>query len=439
MALSGLQIFKLLPGTNCKDCGFPTCLAFAMKLAAKGVSIDDCPDASDEARTTLGAAAEPPMRTVRVGPAAAPLALGGETVSYRHEKTFVNQTALGVAVDDDLPPDLLAARLAAIAAYEVERVGEKMGIDLVWLRAVGGDLAAAAAAVREQWSGAIAIQASDPVQLTTAAREFTDRKPVLMGPADPNALLAAARQTGGVPVLSAPTAAELAGLSSRARAAGVEDILLHVAVEDASTRNDQQTVIRRAALRKGIKELGHPVLATARPGGDAIADGTVAICRYASMLLLPDLDEALLYPLLTLRQTIFSDPQKPIQVEPGIYPIGTPGPESPAFLTTNFSLTYFMVSGEIENAGISAHLVVQDCEGMSVLTAWAANKFNGEKVAAFIKESALPGWADGKPLVIPGYAAMLQGDLEECLPGAKVMVGPQEAVDIGAFVKQRLG
>jgi len=436
MPMSGLQIFKLLPGTNCKECGFPTCLAFAMKLAAKGVSIDDCPDASDEAKTTLGAAAEPPIRTLRIGPDG--IAAGGETVCYRHEKTFLNQPLLGVGVSDDLAGDELAARVDAIAGYRIERVGETLGIDLVWLRASGGDLSAAAHTVQQRWRGGVAIESSDPEQLRAAATILGARRPLLTGVSDLDALLAVARDTGGVPVLGAATAEELASLSARAKAAGVEDVVLQVTSESAGVRNEQHTIIRRAALRDGVKELGRPVLMTLRSGDPAIADGVVGICRYASVLLVPDLDEALLYPLLTLRQSIYSDPQKPIQVEPGIYPIGDPGPDAPAFLTTNFSLTYFMVSGEIENAGVSAHLVVPDCEGMSVLTAWAAGKFTGEKVGAFVKAEGLPGWADGKPFVIPGYAAMLLGDLEEALPGANVMVGPQEAVDIGSFVKQRL-
>ena len=436
MPMSGLQIFKLLPGTNCKECGLPTCLAFAMKLAAKGASIDDCPDASDEAKTTLGAAAEPPIRTLRVGPDR--IATGGETVCYRHEKTFLNPPLIGVGVADDLTADELTARVDAIVGYQIERVGETLGIELVWLRSCGGDLSAAANVVQQRWRGAVAIESSDAEQLRAAAGVLGARKPLLLGVSDLDALLAVARDTGGVPVLGAATADELAALSARAKAAGVEDVLLQVTAESAGVHNEQHTVIRRAALRDGVKELGRPVLMTLRSGEQAIADGVVGICRYASVLLVPDLDEALLYPLLTLRQSIYSDPQKPIQVEPGIYPIGDPGPDSPAFLTTNFSLTYFMVSGEIENAGVSAHLVVPDCEGMSVLTAWAAGKFTGEKVGAFVKAENLPGWADGKPFVIPGYAAMLLGDLEEALPGANVMVGPQEAVDIGAFVKQRL-
>jgi len=211
-------------------------------------------------------------------------------------------------------------------------------------------------------------------------------------------------------------------------------------VEDktgAASLTEQHTIIRRAALRRSVKALGYPILQCVAGEPDEAVAAMLGVCRYASVLLLPELDESLLYPLMTLRQSIYTDPQKPIQVEPGIYPIGTPDDDAPAFLTTNFSLTYFMVAGEIENAGVSAHLVVHDCEGMSVLTAWAAGKFTGQKVAEFIKASDLPAH-EGRRLVIPGYAAMISGELEECLPGVQVMVGPQEAVDIPAYVKQQL-
>ena len=437
MALSGLQIFQLLPRTNCKECGHPTCLAFAMKLASKGASIEECPDASDEAKAKLGAAAEPPMRTVRVGPAAAPLLLGGETVCYRHEKTFVHPTAIGVGVPDDLPAAELAARLEALAGYEVERVGERLAVDLVWLRAAGGDLVAAAQAVAAGWPGAVVVDAPDAGALRAAAEELRDRRPILLGAA-PEVLVPLAGELGAVPVVGARGATELAAASERATAAGVSDLLRRVDAEGAGERVLQHTVVRRAALRQEVRALGHPLLMVARPGPQAMADGVVGICKYASVLLLPEPAPALLYALLTLRQSIFTDPQKPIQVEPGVYPIGSPGPDAPAFVTTNFSLTYFMVAGELENAGVSAHLVVHDCEGMSVLTAWAAGKFTGDKVAQFLRAAELPGLGPGKTLVIPGYAAVLQGDLEDLLPGVRVLVGPREAVDIAPYVKQVL-
>jgi len=440
VALSGLQIFKLLPRTNCKKCGHPTCLAFAMKVATKATSIDQCPDASDEARAQLGAAAEPPIRTVRVGPDPSPLLLGGETVCYRHERTFINPTAIGIGVPDSQSAEELRANVARISGYEVHRVGERLAVDMIWLKAAGGDFPAAARTVRDGWAGAVVLDSPEPQALRSAAEQLRGRRPVLFAGAEQSldALVTAALDTGSVLAVSADSAEKLSGLTERAAAAGLRDILLHVDHSSAARRLEQHTIIRRAALRKSFRPLGYPVLMTVGGGEDATTAALVGICKYASALLLPELDEALLYPLLTLRQGIYTDPQKPIQVEPGVYPVGSPGPESPVFLTTNFSLTYFLVSGEIENSGISGHLVVHDCEGMSVLTAWAAGKFSAEKVANFIKASDLPGKEKGRTLVIPGYAAMISGELEECLPGFSVKVGPREAVDIPAYVKQAL-
>ena len=438
MALSGLQIFKLLPKTNCKECGLPTCLAFAMKLATKAASIEDCPDASDEVKAALGAAAEPPMRTIKAGPDSAAVALGGETVCYRHEKTFVNPTALGIGVDAALAPDELTARLRRIADYEVQRVGERLAVELVWLHARGdADLAAAARTVAQQWPGGVVLDCDDPGALAAAAETLRGRRPVLLGATEQTLepLVAAALETGGSLVLSADSAAGLAALSERAAGAGLRELLLQVEGTTPARIAEQQAIVRRAALRRDVKALGYPLLMRAGGDADEACSALLGICRYASVLLISEPHEALLYPLLTLRQSIFTDPQKPIQVEPGIYPIGSPAADAPAFLTTNFSLTYFMVAAEIENAGISAHLVVHDCEGMSVLTAWAAGKLTGPRVAEFIQASELPP-AEGRPLVIPGYAAMISGELEECLPGFRVMVGPQEAVDIPAYVKQ---
>ena len=245
--------------------------------------------------------------------------------------------------------------------------------------------------------------------------------------------------TGSALVVSAASAEDLAPLTERATAAGLRDLLLHVDSGSAARQLEQHTIIRRAALRQNYQPLGYPVISRlGEDARDAAIDALVGVCKYASVILLPAFDQAAYYPLLTLRQSIYTDPQKPIQVEPGVYPIGSPGPDSPVFLTTNFSLTYFLVSGEIENSGTSAHLVVHDCEGMSVLTAWAAGKFTGAKVAEFIRASDLPGKESGRTLVIPGQAAVISGDLAEGLPGFKVLVGPPEAADIPTYVKHLL-
>jgi acetyl-CoA decarbonylase/synthase complex subunit gamma len=336
---------------------------------------------------------------------------------------------------------VLGAELKRLADYQIQRIGEELRIDMVHLQAAGGDFVAAAQVVRDAWPGAVALDSTDTEALRGAAELLRDRRPILFRATSENldALVEVAKATGSALAVSAPSAEALAPLTEKAAAAGFKDLLLHVDTDSAARAMEQHTIIRRAALRKNFKPLGYPVVVRVDEGArDPAVDAALGVCKYASVILLPAFDPALHYPLLTLRQSIFTDPQKPIQVEPGVYPIGSPGPESPAFLTTNFSLTYFLVSGEIENSGTSAHLVVHDCEGMSVLTGWAAGKFTGAKVADFIKASALPGKESGRTLVIPGQAAVISGDLEEGLPDFKVLVGPPEAADIPAYVKQVL-
>jgi acetyl-CoA decarbonylase/synthase complex subunit gamma len=214
-------------------------------------------------------------------------------------------------------------------------------------------------------------------------------------------------------------------------------LILNVDAANLGNGLQDSTIIRRSALRRNYKPLGYPLFSRIQGSDvhDLLAKASVMMCKYGSVIVLPAFDKAMFYSLLTLRQNIYTDPQKPIQVDAKIYAIGEPTPESPVFVTTNFSLTYFIVSGEIENSGISAHLVVADCEGQSVLTAWAAGKFVGETVAKFFKTINVEDEIRTRKVVIPGYVSQIQGDLEENLPGWEVIVGPQEASDIPSFVK----
>jgi acetyl-CoA decarbonylase/synthase complex subunit gamma len=246
-----------------------------------------------------------------------------------------------------------------------------------------------------------------------------------------------ARAHPAVLILTSQSLEDLAGQASKARDAGLDSLMLNPASDGLGGRIQDYVIARRSALKSNFKPFGFPIFAriTGADGLATVAQATILLCKYASIIVLPDFDKAMLYTLLTLRQNIYTDPQKPIQVDPKIYAIGEPTPESPVFVTTNFSLTYFIVSGEIENSGISAHLVVCDCEGQSVMTAWAAGKFVGETIAKFFKAVALDDQVSTRKVVIPGYAAVIQGDLEEKMPGWEVIVGPQEASDIAAFVK----
>ncbi|MCY3024182.1 MAG: acetyl-CoA decarbonylase/synthase complex subunit gamma, partial [Planctomycetota bacterium] len=436
MALSGLQIQKLLPKTNCKECGCSTCLAFAMKLAARKAELKECPYVSDEAKAILGAAAEPPIRTVTLGSGDAAFKTGGETVSYRHEKTFVNPTGLGVAFADTLEPAALEAAVRKVREYALVRVGETLRVNAVSLTCESGDPARFAAAllrVAALWERALIARSDDPAILRLAAEKMRGRK-ILLASATPATVAELGELAASTGAALAVTADDLDALTAMVKTLGEKkfrDILLELRAGSLSEHFQNNTVIRRAAL-KGVKPLGYPVLKFVRTGNavdDAVEAG-LEIVKYGGLAVLPEFDPAVFVTLLTLRQNIYTDPQKPIQVEPKVYAIGEPNENSPVFVTTNFSLTYFIVSGEIENCGISSWLVVPECEGMSVLTAWAAGKFSGATIAKFIKDAGFERQVTRRDLVIPGYVAQISGELEENLPGWKVLVGPQEAGDL---------
>lgn len=451
MALSGLQIQKLLPKTNCKECGCSTCLAFAMKLAAKKAELKECPYVSEEAKAVLGAAAEPPIRTVTVGQGDGAFKAGGETVSYRHEKTFVNPTGLGVAFSDTLDPAALEAAVRKVREYTLVRVGETLRVNAVSLACESGDPARFTAAllrVAALWERVLVARSDNPAILRAAAEKMRGRKILLASATatggDARATTAAelgelAASTGAALAVAADNADALVAMVKTLEEKKFRDIFLELRADGLSEHFQNNTIVRRAAL-KGVKSLGYPVLRFVRTGNtvdDAVEAG-LEIVKYGGLAVLPQFDPAVFVSLLALRQNIYTDPQKPIQVEPKVYAIGEPNENSPVFVTSNFSLTYFIVSGEIENSGTSGWLVVPDCEGLSVMTAWAAGKFGGAKIAAFIKESGVPERIRSRRIVIPGYVAQISGELEEALPGWQVIVGPQEAVDIEGFVKNVL-
>lgn len=444
MALTGLQIHKLLPKTNCKECGANTCLAFAMKLAQKKADLSQCPYASDEAKEVLGAAGEPPVRGVALGPERC-LRLGEETVLYRHEKTFVHPTALGINVSDTDDPSRIGEVLEGVRDYELDRLGDTLALDMVGVTQKGEDgeaFADLAWKAFEVTGRPLVLRSPDPEALALAAARVKGCNGVLHAAASKEELerlLPAARDNGHALALRGADLDDLASLVEICRAQDFHDILLDLPGETLAERCQANVLARRAALRGGCKAMGYPHMLFVEAGESTGAIRAVTeLAKYGGICILPDFDPAELAMLLTMRLNIYTDPQKPIQVEPDIYPVAEPGADSPVFLTTNFSLTYFLVSAEIENAGLSAWMAVPDCEGMSVLTAWAAGKLTGTSVAKFIQESGLGDKLEKKRIVLPGYVAVIRGELEEGLPDWEVLVGPQEAADLESFVKDSL-
>ena len=439
MALTGLQIFKLLPNTNCRKCGYPTCLAFAMKLAAGRESLDKCPDASAEARAALGAASAPPIRAVTVGRGRRAVTVGEETVFFRHEKTFARKPGLFRTLDAAGMADAdIDSCLAAWAALRTERAGEVFQVDGVAIVEKAGTPRGAMRAARAAAALGlpVAIMAATPEGAGALAEALQADRPLIVPPAGakPASYAALAARLGLPLVVGGADIEALATAAVEAAHAGVGELLLEPSAPDIATLHRHLSMIRRGALDRIHPGLAYPVFLRVSHG--QFAKAVVGITKFASVIALDDAGGDLWLPLWTLRQNIYTDPQKPLQMNPALYPIGEPDRMSPLVVTTNFSLTYFIVSTEVEATGQAAHLAVVDSEGMSVLTAWSAGKFSGDRVGKALRAMGATERVDHRTVIIPGYVAMISGELEDALgDGWRVLTGPQEASDIGPFFR----
>ncbi len=441
MALTGLDIYKLLPKTNCKECGFPTCLAFAMKLAQKGTELNKCPYVSEESKAALDAASAPPIRLVTVGAGDRKFEVGNEVVLFRHEKTFYHQPGLVIRVKDNDPK--LAEAVTQVDAYEVERVGMKLSLNGIAVENASGDAGVFAKAVETVMAKSklpLILMAEKPAVMEAALNVAGKDKPLLYaaGPDTWQAMAELSKKFACPLVIWADRdLSALATMAENVTKAGVQDVVLDPGARDLASVTALFTQLRRLALKKNFRLLGYPIIAFA--SAPTLEEEAVlaaeAIAKYAGIVVLDHFDPAVVYPLMTLRQNIYTDPQKPIQVEPKLYEVGSAGAKSPLLITTNFSLTFFTVSGEVEGSGVPSWLLVADADGLSVLTSWAAGKFDAEKIAKTVKASGLAEKLAHKKLVIPGYVASLSGEVEEELPGWQILVGPREAVDIPAYLK----
>ncbi len=446
MALTGVEIFKLLPKTNCKKCGYPTCLAFAMKLAQRQASLDACPDVSEEAKRILGEASAPPIRPITLGAGDKAVKMGEETVLFRHEKKFVNPCAFAVEVKDSMSDDEINKVVDEVLNSEIDRVGQKLRIDAIFVSNASNDAGKFESVVKGIASKAPAvpliISTNNPAAAEAALKNIADKKPLLYGADESNAeamanVAKAYKASLGV---TARGLDALSALTEKIKGLGVEDIVLDSGARSAKEMLEANTFIRRAAIKKNFKALGYPVITFVQRDDKMLESlvATLGVTKYSSIVVLSSIEKWKNLALFTLRQNIYTDPQVPMQVEQKIYKIGEPTPESPLTITTNFSLTYFIVSGEIENSKVPCRLAVMDCEGLSVLTAWAAGKFTASKIAQFIQESGIENEIKHKELIIPGYVAILSGAIEDKLPGWKVTVGPREANGLPAFLRSKV-
>jgi acetyl-CoA decarbonylase/synthase complex subunit gamma len=443
MPLTGIEIFKLLPKTNCGKCGVPTCLAFAMQLAAGKAELSACPTVSEETKAKLSEASAPPIRSFTIGSGARAVKVGGDTVLFRHEKRFENPPGIAILISDSLPDAEINRRLESLNNQTYERVGLTLRPEMAAIKCDSGQaekFAAVATQAKQKTDASLILISTDAAMLAAGLKACADRKPLLYAATAENLdkVAALAKESGCPVAVKGTNLEEVAQLTDRLNQAEVKDIVIDTGARTAKQALTDQVQIRKAALGK-VKALGYPTIVfPAEMTDDPLKEALIAsmfIARYASIIVLSNLEGHSLFPLLVERLNIYTDPQKPLATKEGIYEIGSPNENSPVLVTSNFSLTYFIVTGEIENSKMPAYLLVKDTEGLSVMTAWAAGKFVADTIAPFVKKSGIADKVKHHKLIIPGYVASESGALEEELAGWKIEVGPREATLIPAFLK----
>ncbi|HEY78471.1 MAG TPA: acetyl-CoA decarbonylase/synthase complex subunit gamma [Dehalococcoidia bacterium] len=444
MALTGIEIFKLLPKTNCKECGDPTCLAFAMKLAAGKAELTLCPYISDEAKEKLSEASAPPIRPITIGVGERKLKVGGETVMFRHEKRFENPPGFALLIGDTMDDAEVGRRLERFKQLEYERVGLLLRPDLVAVKSESGDagkFASLVEKVRQNSDASLILMSDQPDVLAAGLKVSAEAKPLVYAATKDNldAVSALVKENSCPVAVKASGLEELSKLTTKLTEAGINDIAIDSGSRTVRQAFEDQVIIRSAALAKKFRPLGFPTITfpcemTDDPMKEAII-ASMFVAKYGGIIVLSDFRGESLFPLLVQRMNIYTDPQRPLATTEGIYEINNPNESSPVLLTTNFSLTYFIVSGEIENSKVPAYLLVKDTEGLSVMTAWAAGKFVADAIGPFVKKCGIAEKVKHQKLIIPGYAAAESGGLEEELPGWEILVGPREGAHIPAYLK----
>ncbi|MEK6729078.1 MAG: acetyl-CoA decarbonylase/synthase complex subunit gamma, partial [Planctomycetota bacterium] len=433
MALTGLDIYKLLPKTNCKKCGRPTCLAFAMQLAQKKASLSDCPDASDEAKKVLGAAAAPPIKLVTVGSGAKKVVVGEENVLFRHEEKFYHPTGVAVTITDNLDDAAFSDRLKKINNLKISRVGTEIEIDLVAIINKSNDAGMFAEVAKKVSTGShlsIVLSSSSVDCMKAALANCADKRPLIHGLNAQNcdAMAALAKEKNCPVAVTAATLEEFADLAEKVKKAGVDEIILDVSGTNPKEVLQKLTKVRRAALKKNFRTIGFPMITFVcdEDPYQEISLATTYLLKYAGIVAVNTCEPWAIMPLLTARTNIFTDPQKPIQVESKLYAIGDVKEDSPVLFTTNFSLTYYTVEGEVESSRIPAYILSVDTGGTSVLTAYSGDKLNDKVVAKAMTDAKVDTKVKHKKLIIPGLVAVMSGKLQETL-GWEILVGPREA------------
>ena len=440
MAVKGLDIFKLSPKKNCKECGSPTCMAFCMKVAQGAVPITKCPYMSEEAVALLSEATAPPMKTIEVGTHK----LGGETVMMRHEKTLVNRNLFAATLCTCMDDAAIDARIEGIKKVDYERIGEREMVECVFVHDAGDsakfvELCKKAAALPDR---TVIIDTKNVDTAKAAVEAIKDNKPILNGANKDNfaAMSEIAKAAGLVLGVSGKDLSELHDTVAELEKAGNKNLILDVTAPTIKETFANAVLVRRTAIKDGDRTFGYPSIVNLGVLCDhnehlETALASMFVVKYGSIIVMDKIGYAEALPLYGLRQNIFTDPQKPMKVAPGIYPINGAGPDDPCALTVDFALTYFLVSGELERSKVPVNLLITDASGMSVLTAWAAGKFSSTSVKKFFDEFDIASKINSRTLIIPGKVAVMKGEIQDKLPEWNVVVGTREAVELVKFLR----
>lgn len=445
MALTGIEIYKKLPKKNCGECGVPTCLAFAMKLATGQAELDACPYVADDVKVEIAEASAPPIRTVTIGIGDRAVKIGGETVMFRHEKRFENPPGLALLLSDQMSDSVVDEKLGKFKDLEFERVGLILRPQMLALKEESGEAGKFAAFVKkvtDQVEAAIILMSDKPEIMAEVLKACKDQKPLIYAATEDTAeAMGNLAKDAACPLaVKGSGLDEVMTITDKLLGMGLKDLVIDTEPTNVKKALEDEVVIRRAALLNKVKQLGFPTITFPGRMTDhkmkEVLIASVLIAKYAGVIVLSEMEGHNIFPLLLASLNIYTDPQRPMAVEEKIYEIGGPKEDSPVLITSNFSLTYFIVSGEVESSRIPAWLLIKDTEGLSVLTAWAAGKFAADTVAMFVKKSGIADHVKHRKLIIPGYLAGMSGELEEELSDWQILIGPREAAHLPAYLKQ---
>jgi acetyl-CoA decarbonylase/synthase complex subunit gamma len=460
--LSPIDVYKLLPKTNCKECGEENCLAFATKLVNREVTLEKCKPLlakmQEKAYKQLKEMLKPAIKEVAVGVGDKAVKIGGKLVMYRHEFTYTNPTAIAIDVTDEMPEEMILDRVKRTEGFNFEYIGQVLRLNMVAVRSTSNDPDKFAAAVRkvaENTDLPLILCSLDPNVLEAGVMAIPKSRPLLYAATKDNwkEMAELALMYNCPLAVFAPNDLKmLLSLTRTLLEYGVEDLVLDPGTFPSDGLADMLnnfTMIRRAACEKGEELCGFPLIGvpmvTWTERGEAVDEivkwreaylASMLIVRFADIIIVHSVDGWSLLPSVILRQNIYTDPRKPVAVESGLKSFGTPEENSPVMFTTNFALTYYTVASDIESAKINAYLLVVDTEGTAVDSAVAGRKLTAEKIADAIKASGIENKVKHKKLIIPGKSARLSGEIEE-LSGWQVLVGPRDSSEIPKFLQEK--